>query len=130
MMQNPFFNEIKTELGIYQKRMDGILVFTINPEVKSITVDDLKKQLKIFLFLQKGIPSPFMMIAPEIQNISADEKKFIHQTVKQFATVVAVVSHSPITNFFFNIFVHIYQPPVPAKLFTSEEKALEWLKKN
>jgi hypothetical protein len=121
--------EIRTALGVYKKRADGILVFEINPSVKKIDIEALSEQLNIFLELQYGVPSPFIMISHEMNSLGAAEKKFIKETVSMFATSVAMVTQSPITNFIINLFIYLYQPPLPARLFDDEEKAIAWSKK-
>lgn len=121
-------NEIKTDLGVYQKRSDGILVFRINPKIETMSVDDLSDQLKIFCELQDGKPSPFMMVTKEIKSLEDSEKRFIKENVGKFSTAAAMVTDAPLTNFLFNIFIYLYRPPVPSKLFNNEKDAVAWLK--
>ena len=43
-------------------------------------------------------------------------------------TARALLVESPVTRVMANFFISINKPPVPTKLFTSEDQAVAWLK--
>ncbi|MCH2043519.1 MAG: hypothetical protein MK212_05215 [Saprospiraceae bacterium] len=50
-----------------------------------------------------------------------------HPLAVRVASKVAILINSSVTRILGNLFVRFSKPPYPSKLFTSEDKALEWL---
>lgn len=80
--------------------------------------------------ISNGKLPPILVDIREIKSI--DKQARDHFAMKNRAPkvcAIGVLIKSPLSKVIGNFFLGINLPSVPTKLFTSEEKALEWLKK-
>jgi hypothetical protein len=131
MIQKEEFITVRSiDSGTIYKRMDGILIFRQIKGRDSVTLDELKEQLKVFLEIQKGELSPVLIVVDGLKKLDSEEKMFLTSTITQFASKIAIVTYTPVPTFIFNIFLFLSRPAIPSKMFSSEKEALEWLKLN
>jgi hypothetical protein len=71
---------------------------------------------------------PFTMDLENIKSIVALRHQISNGEKQYYLYASAVIGNSHITMFLFNIFVKIKTPTVSLKVFTSADKAVEWLK--
>jgi len=77
-----------------------------------------------------GCP-PLLVDLREIKSINKDARDhFAMRDRKPGITAIAMLLKSPLSKVIGNFFLGINMPSVPTKLFTSEERAIEWLRKN
>lgn len=76
------------------------------------------------------IPMPHLVIAcpgmtsdKEVRDYGADKKAY------QYTSATAIVCNTLAHRILGNFFIKIQQPPVPTKMFATEEKAMSWLMK-
>lgn len=118
------------ESGTIYKRPDGILVLRQVQGKDSVTLSELKDQLKTFLEIQNGDRSPLLVVVDRLKKLDNEEKMFLTSTLSQFASKVCIVTNTPVPTFIFNVFLFLSRPAIPSKIFTTEKEALEWLRQN
>ncbi len=117
------------EYGLIELRSDNILTFEPAPDMDSITLDYLKVSHEIFMYVTKGTPRPFFSNNISMKNTGgAAEKKFIKQNFHKFASACGMTEKHAITRHMVHLFLHIYQPRIPIKMFKTKEEAITWLK--
>lgn len=115
--------------GIIELRSDNILVF--RPDLKTFKQYDVQvlKDLKVdFLEITDGIPRPYMCDNRHVSIlVNSEEKAFINEHFTDFATHLAMITHSSLMNIMLNSFNRVFKPKFEFRLFRSEEDAVGWL---
>jgi len=121
--------EKKSPHGIIELRSDNILVF--RPDVgtfKDYNLKVLKDLRDDFIEITEGVPRPYMCDNRHITGlISKEEKEYINKHNCDFATHMAIITHSPIMNVLVNTYNAVFNPKIKVKLFKTESEAVEWL---
>lgn len=117
-----------TAHGIITKRADGILVFVPHNHINCCTLEGLKEDRIAYLEIQQGAISPLLSDVRNLEFMGSEEKRFVTETAHQFTNAMAVWTDSPLSTFITNMFIKLYRPTLPTKLFTHRDDALEWLK--
>ena len=115
--------------GIIQLRSDDILVF--RPDIgtfKEYNLQILKDLRTDFLEITDGIPKPYMCDNRFITGvITKEEKEYINAYSGDFATQMALITHSPVMKAILNAYNAVFKQKMKIKLFRTEEDAVEWL---
>ena len=121
--------EKETSYGLIQLRSDNILVF--RPDVhtfKEYNIEILEELHANFLEITDGIPRPYMADNRHITGIvTKEEKEYINKYSGDFATKMALLTHSPVMKVMVNTYLSMFKPKVMVKLFRTEEEAVKWL---
>jgi hypothetical protein len=108
---------------------DGIGFQVYKPELK-ITLDVAKKMVEKRVEAFKGVARP---VCVDIRNLltidNPSRKYFASKEAGQLILAGAIYLNSPITKWVGNVFMLVDKPVTPARLFTDENKAIEWLRK-
>lgn len=80
------------------------------------------------IFFSKGKNSTMLIDMRGIKSITKEAREYMASVGATLVTAGALITGSAINRTIGNIFLTIDKPPVPTKLFTSEEKARKWLK--
>ncbi len=124
--------EKKISHGVIELRKDNILVF--RPDIitfKEYNIDILKDLKKEFIEITDGIPRPYMCDNSHLTGIiNKEEKEYINMHINEFATQMALITHSPVMNTIYNSYIAMFQPKMKIKLFKEESEAVKWLLKN
>jgi len=115
----------ETRTGKECLREDGIIHYVYHSGVK-ITLEDAKENITKHLEATSGISYPLLVDMKNILGLDNDARKYF--SANDMYLAVAFLIESPVSRVIANFFIGISKPPVPAKMFTSEEKAIEWLK--
>ncbi len=118
--------DYETRTGKERLRDDGIIHYVYHSGVK-ITLEDAKEIRAKHLEAASGIKYPILVDMKNILGLDNDARKYF--SANDFYLAVAMLIESPVSRVIANFFIGISKPPVPAKMFTSEEKAIEWLKR-
>lgn len=108
---------------------DGIARTVVKDEAEV----DLKEALEnsqAVISLYKGKKFPLLVDSRKIKFITKEARD--HFSIRNRETVVtcfAILIDSPLSRVIGNFFMGLNKPSVPARLFTSEAQALNWLKK-
>ena len=97
-------------------------------------VDDLHLSLEVAktcvegrIYFSKGKSFPLFIDMTGIKSTTREARKYMASMGATLVTAAALITKSPVSRTIGNIFLKIDKPQVPLKLFTSEEKAREWL---
>ena len=104
---------------------DGILRIKIN-EGAVLGLSQVKLQMETIRRICGDKKIPVMVDARLNHTTTTEAKEYAAQNVgNRIAT--AVVSSNPINNISVNLYITLFRPVTPYKLFANEEKALGWL---
>jgi len=121
--------EIKSPHGLIQLRSDNILVF--RPDITTFKEYDIEilKELRVDLVeISEGIPRPYMSDNRHITGIiGREEKEYINEGAHEFATHIAILTHSSVMKALLNSYNAVFKPKVKIKLFKTEKEAVKWL---
>ena len=115
--------------GRVELRSDNILTFRPDISVfKEYNMPILKELLETFSEVTEGKPRPYLCDNRYITGIvSREEQAYMNKHFGEFATKAAMITQSPIIKVMLNSYNSIFKPKVELKLFTAEDKAVEWL---
>ncbi len=122
-------NVVLTRISKLRFSKDGIgrIIFLPNAV---ITQDAIKEQFVACAKLSKGKKCPVLADARNIGSINRQARKyFASEEALKITKAAAIVVGSPVTRVIGSFFMGLDKPPYPTKLFTSESKATEWLKR-
>jgi hypothetical protein len=114
----------------------------ISFEIKeSILIASYKKGLKINLDIAKEIVNrrlvftnqqtvPVMILNQGVVSIEKEARDFLSSTDGiRGVKAAAIVLKTPFGSFLGNFLISVTKPAIPAKIFSTEEAAMQWLKK-
>lgn len=105
---------------------DGILRIRML-ENAYIDLDNIKLQYRTIQRLAGNKRLPVLLDARASFTTSKDAYEYLSQeSAKRIAT--AVLTTNPLSKAVINTYVTVFRPASPYKMFTDEEKAIEWLK--
>jgi hypothetical protein len=108
---------------------DGIMFVEYKPKLV-MTVEIAKHMVNERLKVSDGISRPvFLDVRNLVSTDRATMKYYKTKEVIQFVSASALLTGSALTSLAGNIFLTLEKPLIPTKLFTDENKALEWLEK-
>ena len=106
---------------------DGILYIKILPK-SEITLEDIKEQFKIASKLVNNKRIPFLIDSRGVKSMERASRKFIQEESKEIVSKLAILIGSYISRLIGNLFIGINKSSYPTKIFTLEDKAIQWLK--
>lgn len=119
----------ETDYMVYEKG-DHILKAKYKP---GVFVDlEVAKQIVIDRMKFTGEEGFVVLIYDEgITNISGEARQYLaSKEANEYIMAGAIINESPVTSIIGNIFVKLSKPAIPCKLFSNEEKAIDWLAEN
>ena len=94
-----------------------------------ITADDVVEMLETRKKLIKGRKGPILADIRGIKSVTKGARDFGNDEEGiRITTAFGIVIGSPLSSTIGNIFIMVTNPPYPTRLFTSYERAIEWLK--
>lgn len=110
---------------------NGIIYQKILPQAK-ITFEDVKENIEISKKLGGKNRSKKLLFLTDGRQVKSIDRKARHYSssneVMEYTLALAVIIGSALSRMIGNLFIGINKPSYPLKLFTSEDKAIEWLK--
>ena len=105
---------------------DGIVYTVLNYEM--FTEEMVESGIKQRLAITKDKAYPIYADVRKIKNFTREARQRLAQKDAAFGTAaVAILINSKVQEVLYNFFNVIYKAPAPAKMFTDEAKAIEWL---
>ena len=106
---------------------DCILHVKILPQAE-ISLGQVIEILKRSKKLWKGEKIPILSDMSNVKYISRDSRAFLSsEEAVRVTKSLAMVGNSQISKVIGNFILGLNNPPYPVKLFTSKDKALQWL---
>ena len=124
-MKNEVIETRTAEIWLDQ---DGIIHYKVLPGVE-VTIDDTREYVKIQCGLTKNKKVLNLTDLREVKSITHEAREYLSgEEVERITAACALLIGSPVSKVIGNFFLGINKPPYPIKIFTTEEKAAEWLK--
>lgn len=122
-------NDTIVELRCYRTWMgeDGVARSVVKPDAE-IDLDDAISNTKAVNDLYQGVKFPLLVDANNVKSMTREARKY--HSVRDRSTNItafAVIVKSPVSKVIGNFFFRFQNTGVPAKLFSNEESALQWL---
>jgi hypothetical protein len=112
----------------FRLRDDGITHAVTLPDVFE-TLEDAKENIATVSRINQGKPVPVLADIRAGRGIDRETREYYSSKEGLVSTrALALLVESPFTRVMANFFIGINKPPVPTRLFTSEEEAIAWLK--
>ncbi len=119
----------ETETSYARFRKDGILEVLCKDGAEE-TLDTAKENLEIGKSLVGDhAPVPYLQVFGGVLNVTREAQRYYAESedAQKLVTKIALVINSYISRVLGNLFLGLNRPIMPVKLFTDEEKALDWL---
>jgi hypothetical protein len=108
---------------------NGILIMEYKPGLV-MNIDNAKEMVNDRIKVSNGVTRPLLLKAKNFISMDRATMKFYKtKEVVQHVTCAAFILDSAMGKLAGNIFLTLEKPLVPTKIFTDEQKALEWLEK-
>ena len=128
MQSNIDAEVFETTTGKAWLREDGILMVVVKHQAE-IKLEDAKSNIELGKKLTKGKIIGLCINMRQIRYIDREARSYYSSSENNNIKAIGVIVDSFLSRVIANFFVAIYKPKKPVKLFTSEEKATEWLKR-
>ena len=118
---------IETPTAKFWLRGDGI-VQAVNLSRSQITLADAKENVTAVLKVANGKRVPLFVDTTSVRSVTREARLYYREEAAVHATAAAILVGSTISRVIANFVVGLDNPAIPARLFTSETEAIEWLK--
>lgn len=108
--------------------LENNIIFCKYADKTDIDLEIAKQCVKGRLKISNGKSYPTMIYLTGVKSVNKAARAYLSDEGIQLMTAGAFIVSSPLTKMLGNVFVKINQPKVPAKLFTDEKSAAEWLR--
>jgi len=128
-MQSNIDTEVfETRTGKTWLREDGILMVVVKHQAE-IELEDAKSDIELGKKLTKGKIVGLCINMRQMRSIDREARSYYSSSGDNNTKAIGLIVDSFLSRVIANFFVGINKPKRPIKLFTSEEKAIEWLKR-
>lgn len=120
-----------TEVTSYYTWMgeDGIARTKVKPNAEVTLEQARENSIAVNALSKGGRTFPLLVDSRAIKSISKEARDFFSMNNRESNVVAfAIIIDSPLSKIIGNFFMGLNKPRVPARLFTRETEALEWLK--
>lgn len=119
---------ITTRTATVWMREDGIIQAKIRQDIRG-TLEDAKENIVAVAKVNGGKPVPVLVDIRGGVGLDRDARGYYSSEKALVAHIaLGLLVDSPITRMTANFFISIDRPPVPTRMFTSEDEAVAWLK--
>ena len=119
---------IETTNAYLNIRSDGILVFRYKDGVTDTLESARENRAASERLVGDRAPVPLLIDFARAKGTTAEAREYYISDAVPIRSRVALLIKSPVSRVLGNVYMGLTQNPVPTKLFTSEEKAVRWLR--
>ncbi|MFH1682495.1 MAG: STAS/SEC14 domain-containing protein [Candidatus Woesearchaeota archaeon] len=95
-----------------------------------VTLQDAKDHFAACLKASRGERHPVLVDIRNLKSVEHPARKFFaDESFSKFTKASALLVGSPLSKVLGSFFIGLNRPPYPIRIFSSEDEALEWLKK-
>ena len=108
---------------------EGNLLVLTTPEAMAFGVEDVHRDFKNIAELAQGTPVLLLVDARSTASMSIGARRLIGSDypIKYGVLAAAVLTDSALSRIIADFQMRFHPPPIPMRLFTSEQAALDWL---
>lgn len=92
-----------------------------------LTLDIAKAIVEARIYYSKGRSYPLLVDVRGLRSTTRDARLYMATIGTTLAKAAAMITGSSLNRYIVNAFITIDKPSVPAKMFTNEARAKEWL---
>ncbi len=116
-----------TEIAEYWFDEEGIFYCIAHPTDR--TIENLTQAYEL---VEKITAGKKVCLITDLSNTgvqSKAERDFAMEMLPRYYTAMAIITHSDFGRTIANIFLSLYNSPIPIKTFKTEEEAKDWIRK-
>lgn len=107
---------------------DGICRIVYVPGAE-VTLQDAQEIMAAYKKINQGKRLPLFIDTKRMRSLSREARSyFASEEAAECACAAAIVVGTPVSKVLGNFYLGLSNPHLPSRLFSSEEKALTWLK--
>lgn len=128
VIEEVFIKTIELDHSIINLRYDGIIVLTTKDNT-TLDVEDVRENAETFGLLSGGKKAPILIIGGAYSTVTKDARDFMatEESLK-YSLCEAFLLKYLAQRILINFYIKVKKPIVSTKMFTNEDKAIEWLK--
>ena len=130
--KNLLKNTDKIRTRCFEIWVENEILYVEGFEGVEVELEDVKKAFEIYDQLgfgpgkKRGLQ---IMVGRKYYSLTKEAKEYAAHKGRSFFIASAIISELVALRLAVNVFNSLYKPKIPFKMFASEEKALEWLRK-
>lgn len=122
--ENNYFENDFAEVSYKDKT-----IFVTYKDNAKVSLQGAEKMTELLKSLVNGEPSLMVADIRKLHFIAKDARKFLSTTeATSHIKAMAIYSDNYVNNALGNLYLLINKPKIPSKLFSSMDKAMEWIK--
>ncbi|MBI3510630.1 MAG: hypothetical protein HY064_08195 [Bacteroidetes bacterium] len=106
---------------------DGIFCSVFNKGAV-LTKDSLHNSFRQIAELSNGKKICWLGEVTNVGGADKETRELASEETPKLVKALAIITNSPISSMLANLYLGLKKPPFPAKLFTDENKARQWLR--
>jgi hypothetical protein len=106
---------------------DNILISEFIIDNVLLDLKMVKEMVEIRLCLSEGKDVLWLYDIRKLKKMTKEARKYVDEDGQKGVKAGALLTNSAITKFIANTYLKVTSPKVPAKLFTDENEAIDWL---
>ena len=120
-------NKILTREGIFELIDQKYIQFTIHNHITTHRIDCLKENFEAVTTLSKGKKYDMLTFTESMDRLGDEEENLIREMFPKLFKSQTIVTNNKLSIMIINFALTIKKPPIPMKIFSTEEKALKWM---
>ncbi|PCH67257.1 MAG: hypothetical protein COC01_06255 [Bacteroidetes bacterium] len=119
---------LETQSGSTHLREDGIIHFTAKKDCRE-DLESAKENIEVIRKIAGNQIRPLLVdLRGYVSQTKESRDYYASDEMANYFSYVALIIDNSISGVIGNFYMGINKPIIPTRLFTSEEKAIEWLK--
>ena len=128
-MNDPGSEVIDIRIGQVWLGADGILRWNVALPNAELTLHDVQQIIAACQEISAGMVRPVLSDIRNIKSVNREARVYgASEDAANTVSASALIVASPVSKIIGNFFLRVNKPRYPTQLFTSEAKAIEWLK--
>lgn len=122
-------NETELSASIVSLRSDGLFQVQMKEIDREVSLQDIEEMTAAVGKIGNGKMYPVLILIKRHNSISKEASEYAASDIAGIYTLAdAIVINNFAIRIASNFYIKIFKPKRPTKMFTSEEKAVDWLK--
>ena len=120
--------DLETETSTHERTSDGILISRMKNHAFESYEHSVQNGEVLLKLKGDDPPMPLLVDFARASGQSMESRKYYAEKSVQWCSKAALLVRSPVSRVIGNIYMGLNKPIVPTRMFTDEEKAMEWLR--
>jgi len=120
-------NKILTREGVFELIDQKYIQFTIHNHITTHRIECLEENFEAVKILSKDKKYDLLTFTETMDRLGEEEEELIREMFPKLFKSQNIVTNNKLSIMIINLALTIKKPPIPMKIFSSEEKALKWM---